>query len=214
MTPLLNLLDFSSDAPPSEVGMTWLEFFSSMFASFMGAAWPMAFAAVAFYYRRPITRLIARAKRINLFGNEAEFVEELLQDAELNADLNAPPDEPLPENRESDELFYKLAEISPEAAIVRKWQDVEIWIESKISPITSPRLRRILTRPKELLDLGVLDYEGVALLNDLRALRNAAAHSKNISSSISKEQAIRYVELANKLMNIKIKKGEGANDDG
>jgi hypothetical protein len=98
------------------------------------------------------------------------------------------------------EKFARLAELSPPAAITNVWIGVEEELKSLTErhniflPVRATALNtiRLLTRHE------LLDKETIAILENLRDLRNTAAHAR--ASDLNTNQAIEYERVARRLL--------------
>lgn len=200
----MGILSFLSQPEAStEHGMTGLEFTASIVSSLFGAAWPIAFFGAVFLFKRQIRVLILRIKKLSGFGGSAEMIDEALGEAFAQAELLTPSPDGTKEKASSSSMFESLLSISPPAAVLEKWKEIESWILAQMPPSMPPtRIWKLITRPQELVELGLLDYSGVSLLNDLKTIRNAAAHAK-ADSEITRSQAEQFGILADQLMSSK-----------
>ncbi len=103
---------------PSERGMGWLEWSSSIVGSL---AWPVAAVIIACLFRSQIAGLLAKLRKFSFGDAEIHFAE-VLDNVEANFGQSREPDlrEPLKDDR-----FQQLVEISPSAAILDAWQPIE-----------------------------------------------------------------------------------------
>lgn len=189
--------------------MGWLEFLSSMVASL---AWPLAVFAVALLFRSQIGDLINRLRQFSAGGVSAqldaaekkgEAVRAQQADASVDIDLDDtstaatqtinPPNETSP----SSDRYLKLVEISPALAVLDLWSSVErLVVEIATRHDYNQTILRSIGRTIERLAAdGAIDQPSYALLRDLRAVRNAAAHNQEVTPS----DAGRFKELADLL---------------
>ena len=98
-------------------------------------------------------------------------------------------------------VLVKLAEMSPRAAIIEAWRQVE---EELIAAAQRKGLElppRQVILPVYVLRLmhekGLVDSEKLSIINELRMLRNSAAHAPDFA--LSKESALEYAEVAARL---------------
>jgi hypothetical protein len=94
----------------------------------------------------------------------------------------------------------QLAQVSPSTAIVESYRRLEQFLKNTIS-VTSPGTILPITGGN-LVELAfrknLLTQDEVAVLNDLRQLRDKAAQDPNLN--ISREQALEYAELIRRLI--------------
>jgi hypothetical protein len=179
--------------------------------------WPAALVLIVLLLRTPITERLGELRRLKWRDLEAEFDKGLKQ-VEVQAEKALPNIETIEtsdtlkinagEMATNDgtaimverEKFARLAELSPPAAIVNVWIGVEEELKSlaerhNISlPVRNTAINtiRLLTRHE------LLDKETIAILENLRGLRNTAAHAR--SSDLNPNQAIEYERVARRLL--------------
>lgn len=182
--------------------MNWLTFIASVIGDL---AWPATLLAVIFMLRSPIAKLLPDLRKLKYkdlevdFGRGLERVEKKLdevaspatgaieQQAEVQPEL-------LPKTRK--ELVLKIAELSPTAAILESWKNVERTLDFYFSArgIKRPLSGQSITRH--------LDYDPnfppqlVSAYQELRVLRNMAAHEQG---GISADHAREFDEQASRL---------------
>ena len=95
----------------------------------------------------------------------------------------------------------ELAAVSPRAAVVEAWREVErasLEAIERFKLAESPRSLNVMVSAYALLvNRGLLSEEMKALFDQLRTLRNRAAHG--VDTSVSFSDAVEYVRLAAKL---------------
>lgn len=173
--------------------MDWVGFIASIVGSL---AWPGALVALVLILRTPIRGLLPLLQRLKYKELEIEFgrrVEEVKQ--ELAQEL--PPGAVQPISDASRDALLRLAEVSPRAAVLEAWREVELAALEAARKVGGDKFRerpftleaiRILER-SESLDRNVM-----GLLRDLRGLRNQAAHAPDFA--LTKESAIDYAQTA------------------
>ncbi|AOG12125.1 hypothetical protein [Agrobacterium sp. RAC06] len=91
--------------------------------------------------------------------------------------------------------FNELAKLSPSAAVLNAWRDVELELEQSFRnsglPSQEPR-RYAFETARQLHTFGVIDTPTMNIINDLRKLRNRAAHLEEVSIT----DAFRFETLA------------------
>ena len=154
-------------------------------------AWPAAIIWVAYLFRREVRSLFGRVSSLKYNELEAKFERNLEEAKEkvklLKADQRAEWDKgTLQAVSTTYELFQRIAEISPRAAIVEYWMDLEAavaaaartaGIESK-SPFNSRELVKQFIALKKMTDDVLPAYD------QLRELRNQAVHLQDFSLSL------------------------------
>jgi hypothetical protein len=182
--------------------MDWLTFISSVIGNL---AWPATILAVVFMLRKPIAGLLPDLRKLKYKDLEVDFGQGL-ERAEKQLDEVASPTrtaferhpdvepEPLPKTHK--ELVSKIADLSPSAAILESWKNVERALDFYFSG-------RGIKRPISGQSItGHLDYDPnfppqlVSAYQELRVLRNKAVHEKG---GISPAQAREFDDLASRL---------------
>lgn len=155
--------------------------------------------------RRPLAELLPGIRRLKYkdlevdFGKELERIEAVMDTIEHVAKpkgelpVEVQP-EPLPKTRT--ELLDKLAELSPNAAILESWRNVERTLDFyfKCRGIERPLSNQAIS--------GYLDYDPnfppqlISAYQELRLLRNRAAHDRE---NLTSEHAKEFSSLADRL---------------
>lgn len=174
--------------------MDFLTFVATIIRSL---AWPVTLMVALYMLRRPIAELLPGLRRLRYkdlevdFGKELEQIEAVMDTVEEKTKpkgklpIGIQP-EPLPKTRT--ELLDKLAKLSPNAAILESWRNVERTLEFYFSS-------RGMERPcSGQAILGHLDHDSnfppqlVSAYQELRLLRNRAAHNReNLTAKHAKE---------------------------
>lgn len=182
--------------------MDWLTFVASVIGSL---AWPATLLAVVLTLRNPIAKLLPDLKKLKYkdlevdFGKGLERVEKQLDEvasaapAAIEQQSEVQP-EPLPKTRK--ELVAKIADLSPSAAILESWKNVERTLDFYLAS-------RGIERPLSSQSIaGHLDYDPnfppqlVSAYQELRLLRNRAVHERG---AISAAHAREFDEQASRL---------------
>ncbi len=178
--------------------MDWMTFVVELTKAL---AWPVAVVTVVILFRKPLYGLIPGLRKLKYKDLELEFskgVEELRQESQKALPT---PEKVAPLIEEERSRYVRLAEISPRAAVLESWREVE---SSAIACI-----RRNKLAPEDmmlkghsrighvLLHANLVDKEQFDVLHKLWSLRNLAAHADDFSFGI--EDAKGYVESALRL---------------
>ncbi|MDO9223143.1 MAG: hypothetical protein Q7U20_05440 [Caulobacter sp.] len=162
-------------------------------AMISGLAWPVVILTISLFFRSYIAEIIGRASGIE-WGNFKVAFEQRLETAEARANLIPATDPALEQN---DDPQAPLENLPPDYLVLDAWRSVEAELTN-----LAIRTGHSVTRGRSPLYLirllrsrGVIDPQTAALLDDLRALRNAAVHPES-GSPISREQALRFRELS------------------
>ncbi|MEZ5799558.1 MAG: hypothetical protein R3D29_02535 [Nitratireductor sp.] len=179
--------------------MTWLEFFSSLASSF---AWPSVTAFALYHFKEPLVQAIPRLQRLKYKELEAEFDRglEKIEQAAKEGGLEIEASTQVAEDFE--EHLRQIAEISPNAAIVEAFRQIEQSAKALIRANgTQPDYKvaapyRLIERILETTNM--LGKREVKIFHDLRWLRNKVTHSESYVAT--RAQALEYIELASLLV--------------
>lgn len=159
-------------------------------------AWPLAVLVLGAVFRSEIRALLGRIRRGKVGPAELEFeatVKSLESESRLapgtapTATLTAPQ--------------VAMVASDPRAAIIGAWLQIEDAAEQLLfarARSTDEVPRNKAAQLRQLTRLGTLKPETVALLNDLRALRNQAVHEVEFAPSA--ESVLSYLRFANELL--------------
>ncbi|NSL22830.1 DUF4145 domain-containing protein [Agrobacterium tumefaciens] len=177
-------------------GMTWLEFFASLFASLVSLAWPVAIVLSVWIFRAELKRILPQ---LRLKHNETE-ISFRLDSAERTADtLPQPPSSAAQPTVEELSSFASLAKQSPRSALVEMRREVEelLFTQAKRSGITVAG--RITTRQllRHLRKSNVIGPQAGRLLDDILAIGNSAAHASDVEFTF--EDAMRYRDIVDRV---------------
>jgi hypothetical protein len=119
----------------------------------------------------------------------------------------APPSPDLEPTAEEKSRFEKIAEHSPRAAILEKRADLEqvmrLVAESRLSDTNSQNWKNLslLELTRALRKQGFIDERSSALLDDLRAIGNQAAHHRN-GGEFTVADALRFGQLTDEAIKV------------
>lgn len=183
--------------------MSYLEFFASAIASL---AWPGAFITAAVLFRDPLGQLLRRLRSARGWGAEAEF-ENTIEQAEIAAaelqpvepgasEQPSPPSSPILTS-----WWHALSAISPHAAIINRWPEIDEAVEKICLKHEITHLRSAPTTLKAvyLKERNLIDDQEAKLIFDLRKIRDAAAH-RDDTIEITPDQAVRFNTAASILL--------------
>jgi hypothetical protein len=158
----------------------WLTFLSNVIASI---AWPATILLLLVLVRKELPKIARSLKRLKYKDIELEFgevakvianeVKEAVPEAKDNAQLAGHPS--VMERRR----LESIAEISPRAAILEAWLQVEA-SAVKLIQKRKPDAYKIYPGPMRLrdnlVDGEILNFRQIAAFENLRKLRNEAVH--------------------------------------
>jgi len=166
-------------------------------------AWPAVALVVVVLLRKPLSSLLPELSSFRWKDLEIEFERKIGKIVE-QADGVLPPPERAEATRAAikgpgaqTDRFTALAELSPSAAILDTWLDVEAAVRQAASrhAMTQdqevPPLQAIQALAKE----GVLDPQTLAILDGLRHLKNIAAHAPANAITVSQARELREIAL-------------------
>jgi hypothetical protein len=166
---------------------------TKLITSAIGAlAWPVVVLIIALVFRSYIAGIIGRATGIEWGSFKVAFERKLETAEQIATQIPAPEGEadfvepPLPAEN-----------LPPDYVIIDAWRRIELELV-QLAERTGHSLMRgrsPLYLIRVLRSRGVLDPTTAALLDDLRALRNAAVHP-GAGPPITREQALRFRDLA------------------
>lgn len=178
--------------------MDGYQFSASLFQSLTSLAWPAALFGCVWLFREKLTELLPLLRmkykdldvsfRMHMAEKEAE---------KLTVTTDSPETEPTPEEKDR---FEQIARLSPRAALLEMRGNLEEAVrsfaqEAGVSNISPYMNYASLIRTLRNNDL--IDANTSALLDDLRAIGNAAAHNQ---SDPTEEDALRFRDLAERLI--------------
>lgn len=162
--------------------MDWKDFVAQLVDSL---AWPLVALFVFWQLKDRFGELIPRLKTVKHKDTELEFTElvtELVAEAKLDDQLL--PASEAPNSKDNYDFLVRLAEISPRSAILESFRAVESAASiavAKAHPALESRSARNPAQRFGLLRGKVLDDVQIKRLNDLRRLRNKAAHMEDFN---------------------------------
>jgi hypothetical protein len=163
---------------------------------FLGSlAWPAAILIALVLFKKdlqkllPFTHLKYGDSEVSFRFNRAEHDAAALAQ---RAEQPAPPQTPEELTR-----FDRLADISPQAAILEQRRELEQELLNKVEEVIGSPPKKSMTfsnAVRTLREREIIDPHLSGLLDDLRNLGNAAAHG---NSELTKDDAAKYRDLAN-----------------
>jgi len=166
--------------------------------------WPVFLIVVVMLLRKPLTTLIPLLTKLKYKEFEIEFGKQIAEIKEEAAtELPAPAREGLTEPRLLSGKAVELLRVSPRAAIIEAWREVELaaanaLVRNKAFAAVQPYNATPLRLAKWLQAYHLLEPPKAGIFHDLRALRNQAAHAPDFA--ISEEVARQYIDLATRLV--------------
>jgi len=163
------------------------------------AIWPVTIFILIMMFRKYLVELIPLLKKLKYKDLELDFgqkMQKLKKDAEDSFTNNS--EEKYTKEKEH---LHSLSEISPCAAIMESWKEVEVSTlklimkhkpDVKIDSSTPYRHMQTIFEKDKLIEMKMIKVFG-----DLRTIRNRAAHA--INYEINTEKAVEYVDVALKL---------------
>ena len=196
--------------PEPDILNPWLDFFASAIGSL---AWPAFVILLALLFREPVTKLIGRMKSVEAGGAKAEFGVEVADLAANAKKIETADPAVAQENDPRLQELLKMATASPTGAIVEAWKDVEtaarllverseLFISVSETHTWKHDVRRkyILNTSRLLGKYGLLPPAEMSTYEELRTLRNKAAHESD--QVVTPLSAAQYVRVADKLVDV------------
>ena len=158
-------------------------------------AWPIAAIVLVILLRREIATLAPFIRKLKAGPLEAEFEREV-RELRSEVETSKPPTdiEPLSWQASTE----KLAQVNPRSAILEAWRQTEAAairrVRARQPGLTDQQVRSTREVLKLLADTGISTVEEVALLNQMRFLRNQAGHVDSFLPTY--EAAMNYIQLA------------------
>jgi len=176
-----------------------LDFVSEIVSSL---AWPIVVLIILFFYRDYFATVLSNIKSIKYGNAEATFEQELKYAVEKAKAIETPDIETASKNDERINELYNMASVSPTGAIIEAWKDIEKVIQedakSKNIDTRNNRNKSFINWLNYFVKYKHLPEAEVAILHELRSIRNRASHSNDFE--ISTDQARRYILLADRLI--------------
>lgn len=180
-----------------------LDFISSLVNSL---AWPVAIVILVFIFRSPLQKLLEGLTRLRYGELEMNFKQEMqnIKDQATTAGIELEPKTTPAKTttRDSAEIItdaLKLVEEFPEPAVVLAWTAVEHELLQVGLRFDIPTSSRGYNPPgraiRFLREHGQLESEACDILDRMRILRNAAAHTIKEKVRISSDEATEFVYL-------------------
>jgi hypothetical protein len=175
--------------------MDWLTFIAEITKAL---AWPTCIVIAAILFRQPLFDLVPLLRKFKYKEFELEFSREVLNLKKEIAQSTPKEQVGLLEEKKENSHLLQLAAISPRAAIIESWLEVErSAVEALSSLYTSPpvdSLRHSHQLGRWLRDSKLIDENQYQFFQRLRELRNKAAHAEELV--LSESDAKEYIELA------------------
>ncbi|WP_053426024.1 hypothetical protein [Rheinheimera sp. KL1] len=175
--------------------MDWKEFISQIIDSL---AWPLVVMFIVWQLKDKLGDLLPRLRKVKHKDTELEFAElvtELVSEAKSVE--NVVPASEAPNSKENFDFLVKLAEISPRSAVLESFRAVESAASIALTKAYPDLESNNARNPMQMFDLlrgKVLSDSQFKQLNDLRRLRNKAAHMEDFSLHGTPIEA--YIDIA------------------
>lgn len=177
--------------------MNWLEFISAIVRSL---AWPLTLLVAVMLMRKPLAELLPALSKMKLRDVEFEFSRTLERAQVVTAEAIPKEHQVSVENTPAPHGERRLGSF-PRGALLDAWiqvQDAAIrLVRARYPEQAAGQLRDTNSLVAALRGTGALTPEQMALFEDLRNLRNVAAHSAYLP--LSDIDAIKYVASAESL---------------
>lgn len=166
-------------------------------------AWPFTAIIIAFMFRQEIRKTANRLSTLSYGEMKAEFEKDLnklerdvkeLPVKETSAKAEQPENDT--ETLDSYERLSRIADISPRAAIMEAWRDIEVTTKQVTDAygISTDSQIAGVKAIRELVHQHLLPESVVSVYEQMRRLRSRAAHSADFT--ITTDEAKRYIDTA------------------
>ena len=173
-------------------------------------AWPITAIILSLLFRGELRQIMRRLSAVSYKDAKAEFKHAL---SEIEGDIRSLPQSlsaPIADVKKlieeaiespgklSDyERLLRIADISPRAAVMEAWREVEIGTKKVTDAYGIPTTGQIagVKAIQELVSRGFLPSMLLSIYERLRRLRSRAAHAPDFV--VDAEQAERFIEAAN-----------------
>jgi hypothetical protein len=167
-------------------------------------SWPFVVILIVIILRNPLQKLIhdlgRRLHSVKFPGGEAEFSEELAEVKQAADEAQLPQEPPLLQLESDAQRWARLTEISPRSAIIEAWRQVEIAMRESARRVGIPdeQTRSAMALTRALGKHEAINPDIIAIISELRSIRNTAAHG--IDVNISQSDVAQYLSLANRVV--------------
>ena len=119
-----------------------------------------------------------RLDEFSFGGAKAKFKEQQMEELRKETE-SLPADKDEKDVSSTDTIkFFRLAAVSPDAAIIQAYASVENFIFNRLMPLSGVRATNPAVIISHLVNQGQLDKASQTLFGTLREARNAAAHKQ------------------------------------
>ena len=183
--------------------LNWLGFFAAVTASL---AWPLVIVTVVLLFRLEIMRLLKNLSEVS-YGGATFKISREIEHAQARAEIVLPqpvvPPSPAAPQSASDrpaefmtrEHVVHLALAAPAMLVLESWQEIER--EARAALTRAGIQSKNATTAGHLMALrasGVLPDDAYGVIENLRRIRNEAAHSSK--DAVGPKEALQYVSAA------------------
>jgi hypothetical protein len=178
--------------------MDGYQFIASLLQSLVSLAWPLAVVISVWLFREKLNALLPLLRmKYKDFDVSFRWESAEKEAAKLPVRLDAPEAKPTPEEKTK---FEQIAKLSPRAALLEMRVNLEEAVRSFAQAIGMPSTGPYMNYApliRTLRQNSLIDANTSALLDDLRAIGNAAAHNQ---SDPTEQDALRFRDMAERLI--------------
>jgi hypothetical protein len=171
-------------------------------------AWPFTVIIIALLFRQEIRKTANRLSALSYKDVKAEFEHDLnklekdikeLPAKESSSKTNHPENDL--ETLNSYERLRRIADISPRAAVMEAWRDIEVTTKQVTDAYEISTDGQIagVKAIRELVNQHLLPESVVSVYEQMRRLRSRAAHAADFA--ITTDEAERYIDTAYRFHN-------------
>lgn len=180
--------------------MNLLEFIASVVGS---TAWPLLILALVLVLRRPLLDLLTKISSFKYKELRIDFENRLARATDELRELPPPPELPnVAEGIHEDMgVRFQVAKRSPDDLIFGSWRSVERELKLLAERAGMSAIGRgsALSIQRYLVKHGLIPKQAQSVLDELRSLRNLAAHYDG-GAAITTDQAERFSDLAEQIV--------------
>jgi len=166
-------------------------------------AWPFTVIIIAFMFRQEIRKIASRLSALSYGDMKAEFEKDLNKLERDAKELPVKESSTKVDHRKNDtqtldsyERLSRISEISPRAAIMESWRDIEVTTKQVTDAYGISNDGQIagVKAIRELVHQNLLPESVVTVYEQMRRLRGRAAHAADFT--ITPDEAKRYIDTA------------------
>ncbi len=192
--------------------MNLLVWVASVVAS---TVWPLLILLLFWIFRRPLLELLTKISSLKYKEFQIDFENRLARASDELSELPPPavPNALGLELHEDTQIRFQITKRSPGESIFASWRQVEreLRLMAQRAGFNAIGMASALSIQRNLAKHGVLPKQAQSVLDELRNLRNLAAHYDG-GAAITADQAERFSDLAEQIIEQLRSIGTGADE--